>query len=68
LEREANARVVGSPTYYGLPSAFTKAFMERFYAFRHANLLTNGKEDAAVAVGYAAEKDVETWARQGDGF
>lgn len=58
---KADALVVGSPTYYGLPSAFTKAFMERLYAFRHVNLLTKGKVGAAVAVGCAAEKDVETW-------
>jgi multimeric flavodoxin WrbA len=58
---KADALVVGSPTYYGLPSAFTKAFMERLYTFRHVNLLTKGKVGAAVAVGCAAEKDVETW-------
>ncbi|HNS79721.1 MAG TPA: flavodoxin family protein [Syntrophorhabdus sp.] len=58
---KADAMVVGSPTYYGLPSAFTKAFMERLYAFRHVNLLTKGKVGAAVAVGCAAEKDVEAW-------
>lgn len=61
MECEANALVIGSPTYYGLPSAFTKAFMERLYALRHVNLLTKGKVGAAVAVGCAAEKDVETW-------
>jgi multimeric flavodoxin WrbA len=58
---KADALVVGSPTYYGLPSAFTKAFIERLYAFRHVNLLTKGKVGAAVAVGFASEKDVETW-------
>ncbi len=58
---KADAMVVGSPTIFGLPSAFTKAFMERLYAFRHVNMLTNGKIGAAVAVGYAAENDVETW-------
>ncbi len=35
--------------------------MERLYAFRHVNLLTKGKVGAAVAVGCAAEKDVEAW-------
>ena len=49
---KADALVVGSPTYDGLPSAFTKAFMERLYAFRHVNLLTNGK------VGGAAGREV----------
>ena len=58
---KADALVVGSPTYFGLPSAFTKAFMERLYAFRHVNLLTKGKVGAAIAVGCAAEKDVESW-------
>jgi multimeric flavodoxin WrbA len=58
---KADALVVGSPIYYGLPSAFTKAFMERLYAFRHVNLLTKGKVGAAVAVCCAAEKDVEAW-------
>lgn len=61
LVMRADALVVGSPTYYGLPSAFTKAFMERLYAFRHINLLTKGKVGAALAVGSAAEKDVEAW-------
>jgi multimeric flavodoxin WrbA len=61
LVLKADAIVVGSPTYYGLPSAFTKAFIERLYAFRHVNLLTKGKVGAAVAVGFASEKDVETW-------
>jgi multimeric flavodoxin WrbA len=61
LVMKADALVVGSSTYYGLPSAFTKAFMERLYAFRHVNLLTKGKVGAAVAVGCAAEKDVEAW-------
>jgi hypothetical protein len=58
---KADALVVGSPTYFGLPSAFTKAFMERLYAYRHVNLLTKGKVGAAIAVGCAAEKDVESW-------
>ena len=58
---KADALVVGSPTFFGLPSAFTKAFMERLYAFRHVNMLTSGKIGAAVAVGCAAETDVETW-------
>ncbi|HHI30112.1 MAG TPA: flavodoxin family protein, partial [Candidatus Methanoperedenaceae archaeon] len=57
----ADALVVGSPTYYGRASAFTKAFMERLYAFRHIKLLTRGKVAAAVAVGVAAEKDVAEW-------
>ena len=61
LVMKADALVVGSSTYYGLPSAFTKAFMERLYASRQVNLLTKGKVGAAVAVGCAAEKDVETW-------
>ncbi|MFQ6063457.1 MAG: flavodoxin family protein, partial [Methanosarcinales archaeon] len=47
---ESDALVVGSPTYYGNVSAFTKAFMERLYAFRHINLLTRGKLAASVGV------------------
>jgi multimeric flavodoxin WrbA len=58
---KADALIVGSPTIFGLPSAFTKAFMERLYAFRHVNLLTKGKVGAALSVGCAAEKDVEGW-------
>lgn len=58
---KADALVVGSPTYYGTASAFTKAFMERLYAFRHIKLLTRGKVGAAVAVGVAAEKGVAEW-------
>lgn len=58
---KADALVVGSPTYYGTASAFTKAFMERLYAFRHVKLLTRGKVGAALAVGVAAEKGVAEW-------
>jgi multimeric flavodoxin WrbA len=61
LMQKADALVVGSPTYFGLPSAFTKAFMERLYAYRHVNLITKGKIAAAIAVGSASEKDVEFW-------
>lgn len=61
LVTKADALIVGSPTIFGLPSAFTKAFMERLYAFRHVNLLTKGKIGAALSVGCAAEKDVEAW-------
>lgn len=61
LVTKADALIVGSPTIFGLPSAFTKAFMERLYAFRHVNLLTKGKVGAALSVGCAAEKDVEAW-------
>jgi len=57
----ADALIMGSPTYYGTASAFTKSFMERLYAFRHTKLLTRGKVAAAVAVGVAAEKDVAEW-------
>ncbi len=58
---EADAIVVGSPTYYGAASAFTKAFIERLYSKRHVKLLTGGKLAATVAVGVAAEKMVAEW-------
>ncbi|VVB84394.1 Iron-sulfur flavoprotein [uncultured archaeon] len=58
---EADAIVVGSPTYYGAASAFTKAFIERLYSKRHVKLLTGGKIAATVAVGVAAEKMVSEW-------
>ncbi len=58
---EADAIVVGSPTYYGSASAFTKAFIERLYSKRHVKLLTGGKIAATVAVGVAAEKMVAEW-------
>jgi multimeric flavodoxin WrbA len=58
---KADALVVGSPTYYASPSAYTKAFMERLYAFRHIKLLTRGKIAAVVAVGLAAESAVAEW-------
>jgi multimeric flavodoxin WrbA len=58
---KADALVVWSPTFLGLPSAFTKAFMERLYAFRRVNMLMKGELGAAVAVGYTAEDDVEVW-------
>lgn len=62
---EADAIVVGSPTYYGAASAFTKAFIERLYSKRHVKLLTGGKLAATVAVGVAAEKMVGEWLGNG---
>jgi len=58
---EADALVVGSPTYYGTASGFTHAFVERLYCFRHIKLLTQGKVAAVAAVGVAAEKGVLEW-------
>ncbi len=58
---EADAIVVGSPTYYGTASAFMKAFIERLYSKRHVKLLMRGKLAATVAVGVAAEKMVAEW-------
>ncbi len=58
---EADAIVVGSPTYYGAASAFMKAFIERLYSKRHIKLLMRGKIAATVAVGVAAEKMVAEW-------
>jgi multimeric flavodoxin WrbA len=59
---EADALVVGSPTYHALPSAYTKAFLERFlYTYRHVRLLTKGKVGAAIAVGGYTEKYVADW-------
>lgn len=55
---EADGLILGSPTYYGTVSAFTKAFMERMYAFRDLNLLTGGKLGVAVSVGSANEGEV----------
>ncbi len=58
---EADAIVVGSSTFYGAASAFTKAFIERLYSKRHVKLQTRGKVAATVAVGVAAEKMVAEW-------
>ncbi len=58
---EADAIIVGSPTYYGAASAFMKAFIERLYSKRHTKLLMHGKIAATVAVGVAAEKMVAEW-------
>lgn len=58
---DADAIVVGSPTYYGAASAFMKAFIERLYSKRHVKLLMRGKIAATVAVGVAAEKMVAEW-------
>ncbi|VVB55828.1 Iron-sulfur flavoprotein [uncultured archaeon] len=62
---EADAIVVGSSTFYGAASAFTKAFIERLYSKRHIKLLTAGKIAATVAVGVAAEKMVGEWLGNG---
>ncbi len=58
---DADAIVVGSPTFYGAASAFMKAFIERLYSKRHVKLLTRGKLAATVAVGMANEKMVAEW-------
>lgn len=58
---EADAIVIGSPTFYGTASAFMKAFIERLYSKRHIKLLMRGKIAATVAVGVAAEKMVAEW-------
>jgi len=58
---DADAIIVGSPTYYGAASAFMKAFIERLYSKRHIKLLMRGKIAATVAVGVAAEKMVAEW-------
>ncbi len=58
---DADAIVVGSSTFYGAASAFTKAFIERLYSKRHVKLQTRGKVAATVAVGVAAEKMVAEW-------
>ncbi|MCX9013349.1 MAG: flavodoxin family protein [Candidatus Methanoperedens sp.] len=62
---EADAIVLGSSTFYGAASAFTKAFVERLYSKRHVKLLTGGKLAATVAVGVAAEKMVGEWLGNG---
>lgn len=62
---DADAIVVGSPTFYGAASAFTKAFIERLYSKRHVKLLTAGKLAATVAVGVAAESMVAEWLGNG---
>ena len=58
---KADALVVGSPVYYGAVTAYTKALMERQYAFRHLNLLMRGKIGVAVGVGAASESSVTEW-------
>jgi len=58
---DADAIVVGSPTYYGSASAFMKAFIERLYSKRHIKLLTRGKLAAAIGVGVASEPMVAEW-------
>lgn len=57
----ADAVVIGTPTYYSSPSAFTKCFIERCYSFRHQRLLLKGKLCAIVAVGSATENVVADW-------
>ncbi|MCL7410970.1 MAG: flavodoxin family protein [Methanosarcinaceae archaeon] len=58
---DADAIVIGSPTYYGAASAFTKAFIERLYSKRHVKLQAGGKLVATVALGIAAESMVSEW-------
>jgi len=58
---EADAIVVGSPTFYGAASAFTKAFIERLFSMRHIKCITSGKLAATVAVGVASESMVSEW-------
>lgn len=62
---DADAIVIGSPTYFGAASAFTKSFVERLYSKRHVKLLTAGKLAATVAVGVASEQMVSEWMGNG---
>jgi multimeric flavodoxin WrbA len=57
----ADALVIGTPTYYSSPSAFTKCLIERCYSFRHQRLLLKGKLCAVVAMGSATESIVADW-------
>lgn len=58
---EADAIVIGSPTYYGAASAFMKAFIERLYSKRHLKLLLSGKVAVTLAVGVSSEQMVAQW-------
>ncbi len=49
---EADAYVIASPNYYSGMSAFTRAFLERWFQFRHrGNDTTWGKLAVAIGVG-----------------
>lgn len=49
---EADALVIGAPTYSGMVHGLTHCFLERFYQFRHRDeMLLAGKLGVAVGVG-----------------
>jgi multimeric flavodoxin WrbA len=52
---ESDALVIGSWAFSGMIDAATKAFMERFWSFRHHHQLTRGKLGAVVLVGLNPE-------------
>jgi NAD(P)H-dependent FMN reductase len=58
---DADALVIGSPTYYGAPSAFMKAFLERLFSKRHIHLRLKGKLAATAAVGEVGDDAVSEW-------
>ena len=51
--KEADAIVLGSPVYMGTMNATMRAFVERFYGYRHVSVAISGKPIVVVMAGCA---------------
>lgn len=49
--KEADAVVLGSPVYFGTMNATMRAFIERFYGYRHVSIAVSGKPFILVLAG-----------------
>ena len=55
--KEADAVVVGTPGYFGSVNATMRAFLERFFGYRHVTNAVAGKPFIAVMVGFRPRDD-----------
>jgi len=57
--KNADAVVVGSPLYFGSVNAIMRAFIERFFGYRHVTQAIGGKPFITITSGCAPRDDVE---------
>lgn len=57
--KEADAVVLGSPVYFGSINATIRAFVERFYGYRHVSVSISGKPFVLVVSGCAPPGEAE---------
>jgi len=57
--KQADAVVVGSPSYFGSVNATMRAFLERFFGYRHVTNAIAGKPFVAIMSGFRPREDGE---------